>query len=256
MSKYEGKIALVTGAGSGIGRQTAIEFAKFGATVVVSDINAADANATVNAITENNGKAIFIQADMAKKTDILNLFEAIKAQFKSLDFAVNNAGIGGPYAPTHQYAEDAWDRVININQKGVFLCMQEELKIMTATGGGAIVNVASAAGLRALPLTIAYVASKHAVVGMTKTAAVEAGKMNVRINAICPFFSSTPMVDNAILNPKGDIEEVNKNLARGCPLKRIATVNEIVIVMVMMLSPQNTYMNGIALPVDGGVSAM
>ena len=250
MSKYEGKIALVTGAGSGIGRQTAIEFAKFGATVVVSDINAADANATVNAITENNGKAIFIQADMAKKTDILNLFEAIKAQFKSLDFAVNNAGIGGPYAPTHQYAEDAWDRVININQKGVFLCMQEELKIMTATGGGAIVNVASAAGLRALPLTIAYVASKHAVVGMTKTAAVEYAKANIRVNAVCPSFTHSKMFD-ALAQSDG----MREKLLKAIPVRRFGEPIDIANAILWMCDPANSFVTGLCMPVDGGLTA-
>ena len=130
------------------------------------------------------------------------------------------------------------------------------MRVMSGQKDGSILNVSSMAGLGGAPMGGSYGAAKHAVIGLTKTAAVEVGGLNVRVNAICPFFSATPMVDNPALNPNGDIQDVNKALARGCPMKRIARVEEIVNVMVMMLSPQNTYMNGIALPVDGGMSAM
>ncbi|KZY64900.1 hypothetical protein A3758_18725 [Oleiphilus sp. HI0118] len=134
--------------------------------------------------------------------------------------------------------------------------MKHQMRMMAGQKDGSILNVASMAGLGATPMGGSYGAAKHAVVGMTKTAAVEMGAMNVRVNAICPFFTATPMVDNPHLNPNNDDKELNKTLARGCPLKRIARVEEIVNVMVMMLSPANTYMNGIAVPVDGGMSAM
>ena len=177
-------------------------------------------------------------------------------KFGKLDIAVNNAGLAPQLAPLTQLDGPTLSRQLDVNTKGVAFGLKHQLRVMAAQLDGAILNVSSMAGLGGTPMGSSYGAAKHAVIGLTKTAAVECGGMNVRVNAICPFFTATPMVDNPIMNPKGDITEVNKNLARGCPMKRIARVEEVVSVMVMMLSPANSYMNGIAIPVDGGMSAM
>ncbi|NNL56333.1 MAG: SDR family oxidoreductase, partial [Pseudomonadales bacterium] len=173
-----------------------------------------------------------------------------------LHIAVNNAGLAGSLASVEQLEEAVLDKQYAVNIKGVALGLKYQLPVIAGAGGGAILNVSSMAGILGAPMAASYAAAKHAVIGLTKTAAYEYGSKNVRVNAICPFFTPTPMVINTVSEAGGTLEEANKMLARGCPMKRIATVDEIVSVMVMMLSPKNTYMNGIAVPVDGGTSAI
>ena len=218
--EFKDKVVLVTGAASGIGQLAAIEFAAQGANVIVSDYNSKGGNATVAQIIEAGGKASFITCDVGDPKQVEQLMEQIKTDFQRLDIAINNAGIPGVSVRTHQYPLDDWDKVMRINASGVFYGMKAQIPIMLAQGNGVIINTASIAGLKGLPNSLAYTASKHAVVGMTKTAAMEYGKKNIRINALCPVFTVTPL-----FNPD-QIEKV----AAGIPdkLKNLITANPII----------------------------
>ncbi|MDX1497067.1 MAG: SDR family oxidoreductase [Salinisphaeraceae bacterium] len=253
---FSGKSALITGAASGFGRELALALAQRGAGLCLADYNEAGLADTCGEAEKLGAKVVSLSGDVADEAHAEALVKTAVDAFGKLDIAVNNAGIAPMLGPITQLDADTLSRQLDVNTKGVAFGMKHQLRVMAAQKDGAILNVSSMAGLGGAPMGSSYGAAKHAVIGLTKTAAVEFGGMNVRINAICPFFSQTPMVDNPHLNPNNNIEEVNKNLARGCPMKRIARVEEIVNVMVMMLSPGNTYMNGIAVPVDGGMSAM
>lgn len=253
---FTGKTALITGAASGFGKSLAQELAKRGANLVLADFNEQGLADTVSEIKALGAQVISLAGDVAEEAHAEALVKAAVEHFGKLDIAVNNAGLAPQLGPLTELDAKTLDRQLDVNAKGVAYGLKHQLRVMSAQRDGAILNVSSMAGLGGTPMGSSYGAAKHAVIGLTKTAAVECGPMNVRVNAICPFFTATPMVDNPIMNPKGDIEEVNKNLARGCPMKRIARVEEVVSVMVMLLSPANSYMNGIAVPVDGGMSAM
>ena len=253
---FTGKTALITGAASGFGKSLAVELAKRGANLVLADFNETGLAETKSEVEALGARVASLMGDVAQESHAEQLVAIAIESFGKLDIAVNNAGIAPNLGPLTQLDAKTLGRQLDVNTKGVAFGLKYQLRVMAAQKEGAILNVSSMAGLGGTPMGSSYGAAKHAVIGLTKTAAVECGGMNVRVNAICPFFTSTPMVDNPMMNPKGDIAEVNKNLARGCPMKRIARVEEIVNVMVMMLSPANTYMNGIAVPVDGGMSAM
>ena len=192
--EYQDKIVLITGAGSGIGAAAAIAFAEQGAQVIVSDRNEAGGGATVAKIVNANGKAEFIACDVSNYEAVVGLVEQIKAKYNRLDIAINNAGIPGTTARTHDYPVNDFEHVLKVNTSGVFYGMKAQIPLMLAQGHGVIINTASIAGLKGLPNAVAYSASKHAVVGMTKTAAMEYGKKNIRINALCPVFTVTPLL--------------------------------------------------------------
>jgi len=253
---FTNKTVLITGAASGFGKSLAQELAKRGANLVLADFNEAGLAQTVSDAESAGARVVALVGDVADEKHAEQLVASAVETFGRLDIAVNNAGIAPALGPLTQIDADTLGRQLDVNTKGVAYGLKYQLRVMSAQKDGAILNVSSMAGLGGTPMGSSYGAAKHAVIGLTKTAAVECGSMNVRVNAICPFFTSTPMVDNPIMNPNNNIEEVNKNLARGCPMKRIARVEEIVNVMVMMLSPANSYMNGIAVPIDGGMSAM
>ncbi len=253
---FSGQSALITGAASGFGKELALELAARGAQLTLADFNAEGLAETVAQAEAKGAKVISLVGDVSQESHAEELVKAAVDTFGKLDIAVNNAGIAPHLGPITQLDGDTLTKQLDVNTKGVAFGLKYQLRVMAAQKSGAILNVSSMAGLGGTPMGSSYGAAKHAVIGLTKTAAVEFGGMNVRVNAICPFFTQTPMVDNPIMNPNGNIEDVNKNLARGCPMKRIARVEEVVNVMVMMLSPANTYMNGIAVPVDGGMSAM
>lgn len=253
---FSQKTVLITGAASGFGKALAMEMASRGANLVLADYNADGLQAAAQEAEALGATVASLSGNIVEESHSEALVKLALDTFGRLDIAVNNAGVAPKLGPMVQMDGDTLDHQLAVNLKGVAFGMKYQMRAMAAQKDGAILNVSSMAGLGGTPMGSTYGAAKHAVIGLTKTAAVEMGSVNVRVNAICPFFASTPMVDNPMLNPNDDIAEVNKNLARGCPLKRIATTEEIVNVMLMILSPANTYMNGIAVPVDGGMSAM
>ena len=255
MNRFENKICLVTGAGSGIGAATAIAFAKEGAKVVVADVNEQAASTTINTIKELKGEAIFIRVDISKRSDVENMLAETLQQFGRLDCAVNCAGIAGTLSlPTHEYPEDDWLKMIQVNLTGTWYCMKEELKQMLQQGGGVIVNVSSAAGLIGQPENVPYAASKHGVIGITKTAAIEYATKNIRINAVCPTAIETPMIMEGrrkLAHNPGALEAA-KNFQR---MKRMGQPSEVADVILYLCSEQSSFITGQAMPVDGGAFA-
>jgi len=249
--RVEGKVALVTGGSSGIGRATALLFAKEGAKVVVADVTVSGGEETVQMIKAAGGDAIFVKADMAKAADVEAMIQKTVATYGRLDCAHNNAGIEGTTKKTHDYDEADWDRVIAINVKGVWLCMKYQIPQMLKQGSGAIVNTASGAGLLGVPQMPAYVASKHAVVGLTKTAALEYAKAGIRVNAVCPGVIKTPMVDRMTNLRPGRMER----MAAAEPIGRMGKPEEIAAAVVWLCSDAASFVTGLPMPVDGGITA-
>ena len=249
--RVEGKVALVTGGSSGIGRATALLFATEGAKVVVADVTVPGGEETVQMIKAAGGDAIFVKADMAKAADVEAMIQKTVATYGRLDCAHNNAGIEGTTKKTHDYDEADWDRVIAINVKGVWLCMKYQIPQMLKQGSGAIVNTASGAGLLGVPQMPAYVASKHAVVGLTKTAALEYAKAGIRVNAVCPGVINTPMVDRMTNLRPGRMER----MAAAEPIGRMGKPEEIAAAVVWLCSDASSFVTGLPMPVDGGITA-
>jgi len=247
-----GKVALVTGGGSGIGRAAALAFARAGAAVAVADIDAAGGQATAEQIAAAGGAAHFIQADVSRAADVQAMVAETVAHFGRLDYAHNNAGIEGRVVPLLEGDEAEFDRIIAVNLKGVWLCLKHELPQMIAQGGGAIVNTASVAGLVGSAGMAAYGASKHGVVGLSKTAAVEYARAGIRVNAVCPGFIHTPMVDRFT----GNQPAANERLARNAPLKRLGTPEEVAEAVVWLCSDAAAFITGHALAIDGGLIAL
>lgn len=246
--RFNGKVALVTGAASGIGRATAIAFAKEGAKVVVADILEDQGKDTIQQIYDEGGEAIFIHCDVGSTSDIKGMVKATIDSFGRLDQAFNNAGIEGDQEPTVDCSEENWDKVLNVNLKSVWTCMKYEIPEMIKLGGGAIVNCSSIAGLVGFPGVPAYTASKHGVVGLTKTAALENAKENIRINAVCPGIIDTPMIERYTHGDKG----IEAQLVAGEPVGRIGTAEEIAAAVVWLCSEDSSFVTGHAMPVDGG----
>ena len=246
----EGKISLVTGAASGIGRATSLVMAREGATLVVSDINAEGGEETLSAIKDRGGQGTFIHADVSKTEDVQALVAGVVEAYGRLDCAFNNAGIEGfMEGRLHEYPEDIWDRLIDINLKGVWLCLKYEIPRMLERGGGAIVNTASAAGLVGSRRLSAYVASKHAVVGLTKAAALEYARDGIRVNAVCPGIIDTPMVQRLIAGRQTDDEEPQH------PVGRLGAPEEIAESVTWLCSDAASLVTGAAMAVDGGFTA-
>ena len=249
----QGKIALITGAGSGIGRATSLVMAREGATLVVSDINAEGGEETLSAVKDLGADGIFVHADVSKSDDVQALIAQAVQTYGRLDCAYNNAGIEGYMAGRlHEYPEDTWDRLIDINLKGVWLCLKHEIPQMLQQGGGAIVNTASAAGLVGSRRLSAYVASKHAVVGLTKAAALEYAADGIRINAVCPGIIDTPMMDRLIGGREADYEAT---IPTRQPIGRLGTPAEIAESVAWLCSDAASLVTGLAMAVDGGFTA-
>ncbi len=249
----QGKISLVTGAASGIGRATSLVMAREGATVVVSDINADGAEETLSDIKAMGGDGTVILADVSRPNDVAALIAQTVAAYGKLDCAYNNAGIEGFMAGRlHEYPEDQWDRLIDVNVKGVWLCLKHEIPQMIQQGGGAIVNTASAAGLVGSRRLSAYVASKHAVVGLTKAAALEYAQDGIRINAVCPGIIDTPMMSRLIGGREADYEAT---IPIRQPIGRLGTPEEIAESVTWLCSPAASLVTGLAMAVDGGFTA-
>lgn len=248
MGHLEGKIALVTGAGSGIGRATALLMAREGAKVVVSDITADAGQATLDDITSQGGEGIFVKADVASKDDVSQLIAETVNKYGRLDCAFNNAGIEGTPASTTECSDENWHRTIAVNLTGVWYCLRAELEVMQRQGSGAIVNMSSVAGLVGFEGLPAYTASKHGVIGLTKSASLENAARGIRVNAVCPGVIDTPMVERFIkANP-----EAKKALIAGEPVGRIGQAEEIATAVVWMCSDAASFVTGISMPVDGG----
>ncbi len=246
----QGKVALVTGGGSGIGAASARAFAALGARVVVSDIAPDGAETIVEKIRSAGGEASFVHADVSRSTDVAHLIRATVERYGRLDYAHNNAGVEGSGGSLLDYPEDVWDTVMAVNLKGVWLCMKYEIPQMLAQGGGgAIVNTASIAGLTATPTLFAYGASKHGVVGMTRSAAREFAGRGVRVNAVCPSVIETPLAVRAF-GPAA-----MASIAERHPMGRLGTADEVAQVVVWLCSDAASYVNGVPMRVDGSYLA-
>ena len=245
------KVALVTGGGSGIGRASALTFAREGAKVVVSDVVVEAGEETVQLIKNADGEAVFIKADVAQASAVEALIAKTVEAYGRLDCAHNNAGIEGNSAKVADYDEADWDRVIAINLTGVWLCMKYEIPQMLQQGSGAIVNTSSVAGLLGFRTGSAYVASKHGVLGLTKTAALEYAKSGIRVNAVCPGAIDTPMM--------GRITDHRPHraakMAAGEPVGRMGTPQEIAEAVVWLCSDAASFVTGHPMTVDGGIVA-
>jgi NAD(P)-dependent dehydrogenase (short-subunit alcohol dehydrogenase family) len=248
-AEFKDRVALVTGGGSGIGRHTCLAFAQNGARVAVLDSNEQNGLETVELIRAQKGEALFFKCDVSNEEEVRHTLESIVNQFKRLDFAYNNAGIGGEFARVADYPTSDWDLVMNINLKGVFLCMKYEIPAILKTGKGAIVNCASLLSTVTYENDSAYVASKYAVLGLTKNAAVEYAKTSLRINAISPGFTYTPMI------MKGDSQKI-KNLEEKHAAGRLAQPTEIANGVMWLCSDQSSFCVGHNLLVDGGYTLL
>jgi len=245
------KVVVVTGAGSGIGAATAKHFGNLGYTVIVSDINLENAEKVSNEINNSGGKAIFLQTDVTRFEEVTKLIELTVSQFGKLDVMVNNAGIGPRNMKrTGDFDLEDWDSVVAVNQTGVFYCMKLALTQMAAQGHGNIVNVASLAGLKASGNNISYAASKFAVVGMTKSAALEYAHKNIRINAVCPGYTESPLLDR-VLSVRPDMEQL---LKAHIPMKRFGEAKEIAEAIAWLAIDSPKFITGHALTLDGGTS--
>jgi NAD(P)-dependent dehydrogenase (short-subunit alcohol dehydrogenase family) len=246
----EGKVVMVTGAGSGIGRASALAFAKNGAKVVVNDIVAEGAEETVEMIKAAGGEAIFVKADVTQAIEVEALINKTVEIYGRLDYAHNNAGIDGEPAPLADCTIESWDRTIGINLRGVFLCRKYEIPQMVKQGSGAIVNTASIAGLIGTANMPAYNAAKHGVVGLTRTAALEYAAAGVRINAVCPGATRTALLENIM----AVMPELLETLESSHPIGRIAEPEEIANTVVWLCSDEASFVTGHPMVVDGGYS--
>ena len=245
--KFDNKAALVTGAGSGIGRYSALAIAHEGARVMVSDINTEGGEETVQMIQESKGAAHFFQCDVSQADQVKNLIQATTDKYGRLDYAINNAGISMCPSSTVELDEAEWDRVININLKSVYLCMKYEIPHMQKIGGGVIINVSSLAGFRGKAGTLAYTASKHGVIGMTKTAALEYAKEGIRINAICPGLTESGMTAGLDQRP-----ELAEQLIALIPMGRMGLSQNIADAAVWLCDDTASFITGHVLVIDGG----
>ena len=253
---FTGKIALITGAGNGIGRAAALGFASRGATVVVVDRDRAGGEATAGILRQRGGQALFVPADVTQSADVQNYVKATLDAYGAIDCFYNNAGIEGSVAPTAEYDEDMFDRVMAVNVKGVFLGMRHVLPVMIKQGRGSVVNTASVAGLVASPSMPAYVASKHAVIGLTKTAAGEVARAGVRVNAVCPGPIDTRMIHalESMLSPD-DPASVGTRYQSNIPIGRYGTAEEVANLVVFLSSDLASNITGAQYVVDGGRTA-
>jgi NAD(P)-dependent dehydrogenase (short-subunit alcohol dehydrogenase family) len=250
MALFDGKVAIVTGGGSGIGQAACHLYAREGAKVVVSDLDEKRGNETCRAIQEMNGEAAFIRADVSSPGDCQSLVEATLEKYGRLDIAFNNAGIGGEANLTGEYSIEGWQKVIEINLSGVFYCMRYEIPAMLKTGGGSIVNMASILGQVGFSKSPAYVAAKHGVVGLTRTAAIEYAQQGLRINSVGPAFIHTPLISGLEENT-----QIRDYLISLHPIGRLGETEEVAELVIWLSSDKASFVTGGYYEVDGGFLA-
>lgn len=250
MKGLQDSVVLVSGASSGIGRKAAKRFAEEGAQVVAADVNVDGGQQTIAEIEHAGGEAVFVETDVSDESDVTEMVETAVDTYGGLDCAFNNAGIEGKNAPSSDQPLSNWEQVIDVNLEGVFLAMREEIPAMLEDGGGAIVNTASVAGVLGFPNLSPYVASKHGVIGLTKTAAVEFSAEGLRVNAVCPGVIETPMVART---QEEDPETIEATIA-ATPIDRLGQPEEIAAAAVWLCSDDASFVTGESLVVDGGFS--
>ncbi len=249
--RLENKVALVTGGSSGIGRCSALALAQEGAGVIIADLNSRGGEETVEMVLAQGGRAAFIPCDVSIPAEVEEMIARTVSDFGRLDCALNNAGIPGNRHLSADYGEDEWDRVIRVNLTGVWLCMKYEIREMLKGGGGAIVNTSSAAGLKGFHYHAAYSASKHGIIGLTRTAALEYARMNIRINAICPAFIEVGFSQRTA----AEDPDFEKKFKRLIPMGRFGKGEEVAEAVVWLCSDAVTFITGHTLVLDGGLSA-
>ena len=249
---YAGKVAFVTGAGGGIGRATALAFAREGASVVVADVSEQDNRGTARMIEESAGRALAVGCDVSRAEDVKAALDQTIDTFGRLDVAFNNAGVEQEPKAAAELTEEEWDRIVAVDLRGVFLCMKYEIPLMLRQGGGAIVNTSSGAGVKGFEGQAAYVAAKHGVVGLSKAAALDYAPQNIRINAVCPGIIDTPMMDRfGGDTPEGKEREL-ASAAAAQPIGRAGKSEEIAAAVVWLCSDAASFVVGDAMVVDGG----
>jgi NAD(P)-dependent dehydrogenase (short-subunit alcohol dehydrogenase family) len=249
---FVGKTVLITGGAGGIGAQTALSLANLGANIVLSDIDDNAAAIIIDALNKTGAKTLYVHTDVSDVDQVNHLFTRAIEEFGRIDVVLNNAGVEYTPTPTHLTADDVFMKNIDINLKGVWYCVKAALNIMLTQKGGQIINVASVAGLRSAPMISGYSATKHAVVGLTKSVAVEYARANIRVNAICPSFIDTPMVQRTLANMD---ERGQKSIIGASPMKRLGNPQEIANAIVWLASDESSFMNGHCLTLDGGMLA-
>lgn len=245
----------VTGAAAGIGRATAQRFADEGAKVVVSDTDQTGGEETVSLIKDTGGDAMFVKADVSRPEDVERLIDETIKSYGRLDCACNNAGIEGKIAPLADQTIENFDAILGVNLRGTFLSLQAEIRQMLSNGGGAIVNLASGVGLIGFPGLSPYTASKHAVNGLTKNAALEYGKQGIRVNSVCPGGIDTRMLDSLAEQSTGGAQSTREMMEPLHPIGRIGTPREVAELIVWLCSDRSGFMCGTSIPIDGGFVA-
>ena len=249
MSNFEKKIAFVTGGGDGIGRATSVALSACGAKVIVTDINEKMGKQTVDQIKSVGNEASFFKMDVSVENEVKTITEIVIDENKKIDLAVNNAGVGGDFESIHKTKLCDWNSNLNINLSGVFLCMKYRIKYMLRNRFGRIVNVSSMAGLKGVSGGASYSASKHGVIGLTKSAAIEYGDHNIRVNSVCPGFIDTKLIQNV---PK-NVVDFNMKIN---PMKRIGKTKEVANSILWLLSEKSSFVNGHSISIDGGYGSL
>lgn len=255
MENFKDQVVLITGASGGLGKEAAMQFAQQGAKLALCDINVSALNDLASLLIEQGHEVFYQACDVSQEEQVKDFVNHAVIHFGRLDAAINNAGIDPKHSPLADMDSADFDRVMSINVKGVYLCMKYQIPHMIKQGGGAICNMSSVAGISGAPFMSAYAASKHAVIGLSKSAAHEYGRAGIRINSVCPYITMTDMVEQH-LQTLDNPEEVLAKYSKGSALRRIAQPPEVVKVMLFACDKNNTYMTGQELVVDGGMTSV